>query len=172
MSSPTISIIVACDEKRGIGKNNTLLWKIPEDQKFFKETTMGHPIIMGSKTYESIRKPLSGRTNIVITRDPNYQIKHPELMNSHKVFNSLEDALDYAKTLDKEEIFVVGGGQIYQQSLDHSLIDKIYLTLVRGDFKAEIFFPEYKDRFNLIKQSDWKEENGFKFQFQELVRVN
>src|SRR5690606_13326231 len=102
---PQISIIVAIDENKAIGKNNQLLWHLPNDLKFFKQTTSGHPIIMGRKTFDSIRKPLPNRKNIVITRDENLKIEGAE------VVNSLSEAI---RSLQEEnEVFIIGGAEIY-----------------------------------------------------------
>ena len=125
------------DEKRGIGKDNSLMWKIPGELARFKQITMGHPIIMGRKTFESIGRVLPGRKNIIITRDGNYKVAGAE------VVNSLEEALIQAKSGNTDEIFIIGGGQIFEQAL--SLTDRLYLTLVKGDFKADTFFPDYSD---------------------------
>ena len=137
MHKPKISMIVAMDEKRGIGKDNSLMWKIPGELARFKQITMGHPIIMGRKTFESIGRVLPGRKNIIITRDGNYKVAGAE------VVNSLEEALIQAKSGNTDEIFIIGGGQIFEQAL--SLTDRLYLTLVKGDFKADTFFPDYSD---------------------------
>src|SRR3989344_8013313 len=156
-----ISIIVAMDEKRGIGKHNNLMWKIPGELKRFKEITMGHPIIMGRKTYDSIGRILPGRTNIIITRDKDYKVE------GAVIAHSLEEALRVAQGKPgKEEVFVIGGGQIFTEALP--LTDKIYLTLVKGDFDADTFFPEYSE-FKKVK-----EEKGtagdYKYSFIELIR--
>jgi len=132
MNKPKVSIIAAIAENRAIGKNNKLLWRIPEDLKRFKKVTEGHAVIMGRKTYESIGKPLPNRLNIIITRNTSY--KPPACF----VFPSLGEALVYAKKYEKEEIFVIGGGEIYRQALP--LTDKLYLTVVKGEYEADTFF--------------------------------
>src|SRR5258708_35493960 len=107
-----ISIIVAIDSKNGIGRDNKLLWNIPEDLKRFKELTWGHPIIMGRKTFESIGRVLPYRTNIIVSRDPNYKVKDA------LVVHSLEEALEKAKMCaGSTETFIIGGGQIFEQAL-------------------------------------------------------
>ncbi len=128
-----ISIVVAVDSKRGIGKDNKLLWNIPEDLKRFRSITSGHPIIMGRKTFESIGRVLPNRTNIIITRDTNYTVE------GAVVVHSLEEALRQAQGQD--EVFIIGGGQIFEQALP--LVDRLYLTIVEGDFHADTFFPDY-----------------------------
>ncbi len=146
-----ISIIVAVDEKRGIGKDNTLPWHIPEDLKRFKNLTSGHPIIMGRKTFESIGKPLPNRTNIIITRDANYSS-----MGTF-VTHSLEDALHLAQGAPgSEEIFVIGGGQIFQQALP--IVGRIYLTLVKGIFPADVFFPDYSGFAKVISSEQSQDQ--------------
>lgn len=144
MGKPRISIIVAMDESRGIGKRNALLWHIPEELKHFKEITIGHPIIMGRKTFESIGRPLRNRTNIVITRDSNFKAEGCE------VVHSLKQAIDVAsksQNFDDRRIFVIGGGQIFEQALEMGVVDKLYVTLVDGSFDATVFFPEYEHLF-------------------------
>ena len=120
-----ISIIVATSKNRVIGNNNSLIWKLPADLKRFKQITTDNTIVMGRKTYESIGKPLPNRRNIIITRDTNY------LVDNCEVVNSLEEAL----MLCNNECFIIGGGEIYKQSIDIS--DKIYLTLVQEDFEGD-----------------------------------
>lgn len=137
-----LSIIVAIAKNRAIGKNNELLWHISEDLKHFKSVTMGCPIIMGRKTYESIGRPLPGRRNIVISRDTCIDISGCEC------FNSIDDAVNACKSEDK--VFIIGGGDIYRQTLP--LADRLYLTVVDREYEADIFFPE-------INMKDWEEES-------------
>jgi dihydrofolate reductase len=140
-----ISIIVAVGSNNAIGKNNTLIWHLPADMKFFKEKTIGHCIITGRKNYESIPdkfRPLVNRTNIVITRQDDY--KAPGAI----VTNSLEKALEKAKQTGDAEIFIIGGGDIFRQSLH--LANTIYLTKIDEAFDADIFFPE-------LDLKEWKE---------------
>ncbi|MDO8498188.1 MAG: dihydrofolate reductase [bacterium] len=163
MNSSKLSIIVAMGNNRAIGSSNGLLWHIPAELKRFKEITMGHPIIMGRKTHESIGKALPGRTNIVITQDKNFKAEGVE------VVHSLEEALRLASSAPgNNEIFIIGGGQIYEQAL--SLADKLYLTLVEGDFpEADTFFPDYSDFKKLVSET-LGEDAGFKFKFLELEK--
>lgn len=164
MKKPKISIIVAMDIKRGIGKDNGLLWHIPEELKHFKEITLGHPIIMGRKTFESIGRALPGRTNIIITRDLGFKTE------GCVVVNSLGEALRLAQGKPgDEEIFIIGGGQIFEQALN--LADKLYVTQVEGDFNATVFFPEYEYIFKkVVYKSELQESSGHKFKFLELVK--
>jgi len=143
-----VSLIVAVSENGVIGKDNDLIWHLPNDIRFFKETTMGHHVIMGRKNFESIPhkyRPLPDRTNIVITRQPDYKEE------GCVVVNSIESALEIAKNNGENESFIIGGGQIYKLALEANLIDKIYLTKVHHSFDGDTFFSELN--------SDWKEIN-------------
>ena len=133
---------MAAAENNAIGKNNDLLWRLPDEVKFFKETTMGHAVIMGRKTFESLRKPLPNRTNIVITRSKDY---HPEGV---VVCHTLEESMDIAHSLGETEAFLIGGGEIYRAAMP--LCDRIYLTRVHAVLEADVFFPE-------MDMSEWKE---------------
>ncbi len=161
-SGPTISIIVAMDEARGIGKNNGLLWHISADLKHFKQLTTGHPIIMGRNTFESIGKPLPNRTNIVVSRNSNIPIE------GVIVCNSLEKAIEKAKTIDQGEIFIIGGGQIYQQAIKYA--KRLYLTEVKGNFDATIFFPDYAEFNQVVSESEWQKEGKHEFRFLVLEK--
>ena len=136
----TLSIIVAIAKDRAIGKSNQLLWHISEDLRRFKAITIGKPIIMGRKTYESIGKPLPGRRNLIITRNVNCQIEGCEC------YSSIEDAIETCKQCD--EVFIIGGGEIYKQTM--SIADKLYLTVVDYKYDADTFFPE-------INMMEWEE---------------
>lgn len=150
MPTPRLSIFVAVDEKRAIGKDNKLLWHIPEDLKRFKELTSGHAVIMGENTYHSIGRPLPNRTNIVMTLDTNLTL--PGCF----VVHSLEEALSVAREHETEEIFVMGGASIYKQFLP--ITERLYLTLVKGEHDADTFFPDYSEFTKII--SEKKEDNG------------
>lgn len=139
-----ITLIAAIQKKdRGIGFKNELLFRISDDLKRFKALTTGHPIIMGRKTFDSIGgKPLPNRTNIVVTRQ--------NISKDGVIFcNSLEAALAHAKTID-EQIFVIGGAQIYTQALPFA--DKLELTIVESNFPTDVFFPAYEELFKIIHQ--------------------
>lgn len=129
-----ITAIVAMSKNRVIGIKNEIPWYLQDDFKFFKKVTLNHHIIMGRKTFESIKKSLSQRTNIVITRNPKF--------NAYNVIlaNSLENSISIAKYNGETEVFIIGGGEIYKQSL--SILDKIYLTEVDVEIKGDTFFPE------------------------------
>jgi dihydrofolate reductase len=157
-----ISIIVALDDKQGIGAKNRLLWHLKKDFAHFKTLTLGHPVIMGRKTYQSIGKPLPGRANIIVTRDSNFSA--PGCL----IAISLESAIACAKDIDGQEVFIIGGGQIYQEAMAKNLVDKLYVTKVQGDFQADTFFPDYS-HFKLLKQEE-NEEGNYHFEFLELER--
>ena len=158
-----VSIIVALDDKLGIGAKNRMLWHLKKDFAHFKAVTMNHPIIMGRKTHESIGRVLQGRTNIVITRDKNYSTP-----GSH-VVNSLEAALKTAKA-EAGEIFIIGGGEIFKQALEQNVVDKLYVTKVKGDFNAEIFFPKYAHIFTKVITSRSDLEGDYQLEFLELEK--
>ncbi len=130
----TLSIIVAYADQGVIGEGNKLLWHLPDDLKNFKRITMGHYIIMGRKTWDSIGKPLPGRTNVVITRNSELTLENV------LIFHSLDEIIGYAKKTKQEEIFIIGGEQIYR--LAFPLADKLYITRVYGSFKGDAYFPE------------------------------
>lgn len=161
MNTPKISIIAAIGFNRELGKNNALLWHISEDLKRFRELTIGHTVIMGRKTFESIKEPLKRRLNIVISRDTLLRIR------GCIVAHSLEDALNQAKEAEKEEIFIIGGGQIYERAIKYA--DKLYLTLIQETSEADTFFPDYSE-FKKVVAKEEGEEKGQKFTFIELTR--
>lgn len=126
-----ISLIVAMDEQRGIGNNNALLCHLPQDLKYFKEQTLGKPIIMGRKTFSSIGKALPGRQNIVLS-------KQNLMIEGVTIVNSLEQALVLVK--DIPEVMIIGGSMLFEQSIP--IADKIYMTIIHHKFKADVYFPE------------------------------
>lgn len=136
-----LSLILAVDEEGGIGKNNQLPWHIRSDLKRFKALTMGHHVVMGRKTYQSIGKPLPGRVMIILSRRKGY---HSE---GCSVVNSLESAIELAREKHETELFIIGGGETFSQSI--ALVDKIYLTTVHARVNADVFSPR-------IITSDWK----------------
>lgn len=144
-----ISIVAAIDEKRGLGKNNDLLFKIPQDFERMKRLTMGHPIIMGRKTFESIGRVLPGRTNIVVSRRTNELIHSEDLVFA----TSLEEAIEIAKkSPGSSEIIIFGGGQIFKEALERDLVDVLHLTVVEGDYGADTFFPDYSKFTKVISE--------------------
>lgn len=140
------ALIVAMAKNQTIGIDNTLPWHLPNDLKYFKQVTMAKPIIMGRKTYESIGRPLPGRTNIVITRQADYQAE------GIVVVNSLQQALDKAEDISfvsgHDEVMVIGGAEIYQQALLQA--DRLYITHVHAEVDGDAFFPE-------VDWNDWQE---------------
>lgn len=131
----TIALIAAASENNVIGKNNTLPWRLPDDLQFFKDKTNGHPLIMGRKTFESLPGLLPNRRHIVVTRDPHYSAEGAE------VASSLDEAIMFAhKDNDAEQIFIIGGGEIYRQAMDTANV--IYLTRVHAEVDGDVYFPE------------------------------
>jgi len=162
MKKPILSIICAIAENRAIGKDNQLLWHIKKDFQFFKEKTLGHVLLMGQKTYSSIGKPLPGRTTVVISNDLSF---NPEGV---VVCRTLEEGISEAIRLEKEEVFICGGGSIYAQTID--MADKLYLTLIEGNFEADTFFPDYSE-FKNIKEIGSGNEGRYRFKFLELTKL-
>ncbi|HAP70125.1 MAG TPA: dihydrofolate reductase [Flavobacteriales bacterium] len=158
-----ISIIVAASENNVIGKNNDLIWHLPNDLKFFKRMTSGHTIIMGRKTFESVGRPLPKRTNIIITRDTDF---NPE---GCVVVHSLEDALAEAAKTDKNP-FIVGGEQIYRLALP--LTDVVYLTRVHHEFDGDRYFPELGKEWNEVENIPHSvdEKHSYAFTFKTYKR--
>ncbi|MFN7571865.1 MAG: dihydrofolate reductase [Betaproteobacteria bacterium] len=126
-----VSLIVAYDRARGIGKDGRMPWRLPEDMAYFKRTTMGHPIVMGRKTWDSLGRALPGRRNLVVTRNGALQAAGAE------VFDSLDAAL--ADCADAAEVFVIGGGEVYAQALPRA--DRVLATEIDAEFAADTFFP-------------------------------
>ena len=160
-----ISAIIAMSTNHVIGKNNQLPWHLPADLKQFKKITMGKPILMGRKTYESIGRPLPGRSNIVISRDA--QFKAPGCMITH----SIESALATAALQHSEEIFIIGGALIFQKTLP--LIQRLYLTLIHESIEGDAYFPELNSaEWQEIEQVDYPpdEENNYAYSFKILDR--
>lgn len=163
----TISLIVAAAENNAIGKNNDLLWHLPNDMKFFKNTTWAMPVIMGRKTYESFdSEPLPGRYNIVVSR----QLAIPDGKNAEHVY-STEEALTKAKEKDCKEVFIAGGQQIYQAFLP--IADKIYITRVHAVLDGDVYFPAFDEtQWEKVYQLDFPadEKHAFAYSFQTWVR--
>jgi dihydrofolate reductase len=154
-----ISFIWAMDENRVIGRNNQLPWHLPEDLKFFKRVTMGHPIAMGRKTQESIGRVLPGRENIVITRNSDYKCE------GYTVIHSLDDFISYSKELDAE-VFVIGGAEIFRELLP--VVDRLYLTMIYETFEGDTYFPEFSlEDFKLVLQEKGvrDDKNPFDYEF-------
>ena len=151
-TKPLVSIIAVISEKtKAMGIRNGLLWKIEGDLPRFKKLTIGHPIIMGRKTYESIGRPLPNRTNIVITR--NLDFKSDGLVIVSSIEEALKIAREKAKEANSEEIFIIGGGEIYKQALP--FVERLYLTVVHDEPEADTFFPDYSE----FKKEIWREDH-------------
>lgn len=162
-----LSIIVAiAASNNAIGKDNSLLWHISEDLKRFKEITSNHKILMGRKTFESLPGILPNREHIILTRDKNFNVDSDKVT----IINNIEDAIKYYKD-SNEEIFIIGGGEIYKEFLP--LANKLYLTKVYKDFDADTFFPQINlDEWKVIHTSETKidEKSGLNFEFIDLLR--
>jgi dihydrofolate reductase len=143
-----ISLIAAMSENRVIGAGNRIPWSIPSDLKRFNEITMGHPVIFGRKTFESIGRPLQGRKNIILTEQRNYRIE------GASVVHSLADALNLCS--NEDEVFICGGGPLYQETISRA--DRIYLTVVHHIFEGDTFFPEIPAEFAEISREEVREE--------------
>src|SRR5687767_11348028 len=144
-----MSMVVAASDNNVIGKDNKLLWHLPNDMKFFKNTTWAMPVIMGRKTFDALGKPLTGRTNIVITRQKKWK------GDGVTVVENLDEAMAAAEHTDAKEAFVIGGGEIYKQSIDRA--ERIFLTRVHGFFEGDTFFPEMNhDHWNLVSNLDFR----------------
>jgi len=156
-----ISIIVAIGNNWVVGCKNALPWNLPADMRHFRQLTLGKPVIMGQKTFESIGKTLAGRTNIILTLDKNFQA--PDCLVAH----SIEEALRLAE--NKEEVMIIGGVSIYKQFLP--LANRLYLTLIEGDFEGDAFFPEFDygdwNEIERIKNESDK-NNPYKYTFLTL----
>jgi dihydrofolate reductase len=159
------TIVVAMGEKNEIGADNQLLWHLPKDLKHFKDLTSGHPIIMGRKTYESIGKALPNRTNIVISRKKNW------FEEGILIVGSIKEAVKFAKKID-ENVFIIGGGNIYEQTME--IADKLEVTLVKAELKADTFFPKIDPKIwklteEIFHEKDDKNQYDFSFQTYEKI---
>ena len=165
----TLSIIVAVSENNVIGRNNDLPWHLPADMKFFKDKTMGHFVIMGRKNFDSIPdtyRPLSGRSNVVVTHQKDFHFA------GLQVANSIDKAIKLAIENGETECFIIGGGEIFRQSIDRC--DKIYLTRIHHHIDGDVFFPELdKTKWKEVsrKDVDADEKNNYSFSFITLERV-
>ncbi|HEX4948740.1 MAG TPA: dihydrofolate reductase [Blastocatellia bacterium] len=161
----TISIVAALGRNRAIGYQNQLPWRLPTDLQRFKQLTMGHHLLMGRKTFESIGRPLPGRTSIIITRQPGYEAE------GCLIAHSLDEAIALAKSRGEQEAFVIGGADIYAQTIPRA--DRMYLTFVEAEPEADALFPRFDE-------SDWEvsteetfaadEKNQFAMRFVTLIK--
>lgn len=162
MQKARLSMIAAVGKNRELGKKNELIWRISDDLKRVKTLTMGHPIIMGRKTYESIGRPLPGRTNIVVTRstDP---------IEGCTVAHSLEEALEKAHTIDNEEAFIFGGASLYEEALPQT--NRLYLTYINAeDRDADTFFPDYSG-FTKVVDREIRSQDELTYEWLTLERA-
>ncbi len=163
---PVVIVAAITRKDHSIGLNNELMWHIPDDLKYFKELTMGHPVIMGRKTFESIiatlGKPLPGRTTIVLTRNSDYT--YPEVEVAH----SLEAAFAIAERGEPSEIHIGGGAELYEVALPY--VSRLHLTLVDSDKTGDTFFPDYSKHFAVVSESDVMEHDGLTYQWVDLER--
>ena len=164
-----ISLIAAVAKNLAIGKNGQLLWHLPEDMRYFRETTRGKPVIMGRKTWDGIPpkySPLPGRVNIIVSRQNGF------ICEGCKVVKSVEEGIEFARMNGEQELMVIGGGEIYRQALAQT--DKIYLTKVKNTFTdADTFFPVLSQQEWKTVNSEWNmadEKNEFDFEFVVLER--
>ncbi len=159
--SMKISLIVAKSRNNAIGRNNQLLWHLPKDLKHFKKLTSGHHIIMGRKTYESIGRPLPNRVSIVITRNLEYQLE------GCLVVNSPQEALQIAKQNTENELFIIGGEEIYRILLPHT--HRLYITEVHTEIDGDAFFPQLSDDWREIKRQAHLADEKHHFDFDFVV---
>ena len=153
-----ISLIVAIAQNGVIGKSNgEMSWHVKEEFQHFKNTTLGHPIIMGRKTFETLGKPLKGRLNIVVTRNKSYKTDYDEVI----IKSSLHNAFEYCRESDPEKIFIIGGGEIYKQAIN--FVDEMIITFMKFEAEGEVRFPE-------IKNADWNIEKINDHELFEIFR--
>lgn len=157
-----LTIIVATDAKNGIGINNTLPWRLPEDLAFFKRTTSGHPIIMGRKTFDSIGRPLPNRRNIVITRNPDWQ---------HSGVETAPSIAAAAQLCGDTEAFIIGGGQIFAEILPQA--DRLIVTEIAKTFDCDVFFPQIDPQQwrESAREQHHSEQNDFNYAFVTYEKI-
>ncbi|TRZ82143.1 MAG: dihydrofolate reductase [Sediminibacterium sp.] len=156
-----ITLVVAASENNAIGLNNQLLWHLPKDMRFFKNTTWGMPILMGRKTFESMgSKPLNGRLNIIITRNKNW------VNEDVTVLHTMEEATALADKFSYKELLVIGGGEIYEMALP--IAQKIWLTRVHTTIEGDVYFPQLNAEWEMVSstQNDADEKHKFSFDFE------
>ncbi len=165
-----LSLICAMDENLVIGRNNSLPWHLPEDLKYFKQTTMGNSIIMGRKTYESIGKPLPGRTNIIVSRNREYEVENA------RVVNSLSEAIELAENIafidGSLEAFVIGGAELFEEAL--TLVNRLHLTMVHAEVDGDTWFPDFEvSDFNEVSREYFEadEDNPYDYSICVLERI-
>ena len=158
-----VSAIVAAAENNVIGRNGDLPWQLPRDMRFFRETTMGHYVIMGRKNWDSIPdkyRPLVGRTNVIVTRNPEL------VATGADIYTSIEQALDAAKASGEEEAFIIGGGQIYAHSFAKDLIKRVYMTRIHAEIDGDVIFPTFdQDTWAMRTQTFYPADDKHAFAF-------
>jgi dihydrofolate reductase len=165
-----VRLIVAMDNERGIGKNNDLMWHLPADMKFFKETTLGHIVVMGRKNFDSIPerfRPLVGRENVVLTRNTDF------LAENCQVFHSLEACLAAYENETERYVYIIGGGQIYKQALQLNCVDELFITHVDHVYGADTFFPEIDENnwdTSVVFSHEVDEKNAVAFQVKHYIK--
>lgn len=161
-----IAIIAAIGKNRELGKSGKLLWHLPDDMRRFKDLTMGHPVIMGRKTWESLPekfRPLPGRTNVVVTRQDGYKAKGAIVAGSFEAARAVAACVSGA-----DEIFIIGGGELYTAALP--VTDRLYLTLIEDDKEGDTFFPPYEKEFTKIISEEAREWNGLRYRCVDFER--
>ena len=163
------SLIVAKAKNNVIGANNDLIWDLPRDMQFFKDSTTGHPVIMGRKNYDSIPpkwRPLPNRENCIVTRKEDFEAENC------LVFGSVEAALDHYKNSD-QKVFIIGGGQIYKYVIENKLVDEMLITFIDHEFEGDTFFPEFDEsewNAEVIMTSEIDEKNPYPFIVKRFTR--
>ncbi|MEM5014762.1 dihydrofolate reductase [Metabacillus indicus] len=156
-----ISMIVAMDENHLIGRKNDLPWRIPADLAYFKKVTLGHPVLMGRKTFESIGKPLPGRENIILTRNKHYS------QEGTKVIHELGEVLG-DQSLQEKNLFIIGGAEIFKECLH--LADRLYITKIHDTFEGDTFFPEFKEEnYCVISREKGPKDNKNPYDYEFIV---
>ncbi len=162
------TIVVACSINNVIGKDNQLIWHMPADLKFFKATTMGHHLLLGRKTFESMGGPLPGRTSIVVTSNEDYVV--PE---GHFVANSIEEGISIAESLNLEQLMILGGARVYEQTIE--IADEIILTEIKSEFDGDAFFPKIdSNKWELIwhERHEKDQKNSYDYEFKKYLKKN
>jgi dihydrofolate reductase len=165
-----VSLIVALDSNRGIGKNNDLMWHLPADMNFFKETTKNQIVVMGRKNYDSIPekyRPLPNRLNVILTRNKDFKA------DNCLVFNTFDDCLTHFEQENERKVFIIGGGEIYKMALDSNRLNEMFITYVDGVFDADTFFPEFDEqewKSALIGAQEIDEKHAFSFKIYQYLR--
>lgn len=159
-----ISIITARSKNGVIGSNNSLPWKMPSDMRFFKQTTIGHHVLVGRKTYESFPVQLVERSVLILTTQSDYQPNYKE----DQTINSLEEGIKIAKERNESELFIIGGGEIYKQALEKNLITNLYITEIDAIVEGDTFFPDFEEQeWKIIRKDDFSagEKNQYDYSF-------